>query len=214
MTKKEIILMLFNISEIMQNNKDYLIDLDGVIGDSDLGITMSKGFKAAYEAVSIDVEDDLGKLLYNAGKAMSNAAPSTMGTLMATGLMSAGRALKGKTQLGNDGIYQIYQAYLDGVIKRGKAKVGEKTVVDGLNPAVISLRESAIKKEDISVATKKAMKAAKKGFESTASMVAVHGRAAIHGEKSRNVKDPGAAVAMLIMQAVAKTFTTSPDLLG
>lgn len=87
---------LFELKEIMQANRDYLIDLDSVVGDGDLGLTMSDGFLAAYNAVKDSNETDCGKLLYFAGKAMGTAVPSTMGTLMASGLMRAGRELKVK----------------------------------------------------------------------------------------------------------------------
>ena len=73
-----------------------LINLDSIVGDGDLGLTMSDGFVAAYKAVAESEETDAGRILYNAGKAMSTAVPSTMGTLMASGLMQAGKVLKGK----------------------------------------------------------------------------------------------------------------------
>ena len=78
----------------MCENKDYLIELDSVVGDGDLGLTMSDGFLAAYNAVKDFEENDIGKLLYSSGKAMSTAVPSTMGTLMASGLTHAGNILK------------------------------------------------------------------------------------------------------------------------
>ena len=80
---------------ITEEKRDYLITLDSVVGDGDLGLTMSDGFRAAKNAAYGSDEADIGKLLYFSGKAMSEAVPSTMGTLMASGLMQAGKALKG-----------------------------------------------------------------------------------------------------------------------
>ena len=201
MNKHYLIKLLKKIKNIMALNKDYLIQLDSVVGDGDLGLTMSDGFLAAYNAVKDSDEEDLGKLLYNAGKAMSIAVPSTMGTLMASGLMNAGKVLKGTTQMSLEDIAKIFEAYLDGVALRGKAKVGEKTFLDGLAPAVHSLKTSVRNEDSIEQAASNAEYAAEEGFRNTTTMIAVHGRAATRGEASMSLQDPGAAVAMLIMRA-------------
>ncbi|HNX64538.1 MAG TPA: dihydroxyacetone kinase subunit DhaL [Oscillospiraceae bacterium] len=201
MDKQYIIKLLEKIKNIMALNKDYLIQLDSVVGDGDLGLTMSDGFLAAYNAVKDSDEEDLGKLLYNAGKAMSIAVPSTMGTLMASGLMNAGKVLKGTTQISLEDIAKLFEAYLDGVALRGKAKVGEKTFLDGLAPAVHSLKTSVRNEDSLEQAASNAEYAAEEGFRNTTTMIAVHGRAATRGEASMSLQDPGAAVAMLIMRA-------------
>jgi dihydroxyacetone kinase-like protein len=201
-----IIRLLKEMQDIMCKNKNYLIDLDGVAGDGDLGLTMSDGFTAAYKAVSSSEETDCGKLLYEAGKAMSAAVPSTMGTLMASGLMQAGKVLKGKTKLDFHDISELFAAYCEGVANRGKAKVGEKTFIDGLTPAVQSLKESEESGISIEEASHLAYGAARKGFYETTTMIAVHGRAAIRGAMSRDLEDPGAAVAMLMMKAFESSF--------
>lgn len=206
MDKTYIVKLLKNISDIMQEKKDYLIDLDSVVGDGDLGLTMSDGFAAAYKAAEEFDGDDIGKLLYMSGKSMSTAVPSTMGTLMASGLMNAGKVLKGKTELNDSDIATIFGAYMDGVSNRGKAKVGDKTFLDGIFPAVESLNESVNNGESLTEAAKKAAIAAENGFNSTNTLLAIHGRAATRGEASRALLDPGAAVAMLIMKAFEKSL--------
>lgn len=206
MDRAYIIRFFKDIQDIMCDNRNYLIKLDSVVGDGDLGLTMSDGFTAAYKAISDSEETDIGKLLYYGGKAMSQAVPSTMGTLMASGLMQAGKELKGKTNLEPMDTVKMFQAYLEGVVKRGKAKLGEKTFIDGLDPAVKALNNSLENGNSISEASKDARKAAEEGFENTTDMVAVHGRAATRGEESRTLEDPGAAVAMLIMKAFESSF--------
>lgn len=202
-----LIRFLLELSMIMRQNRDYLIELDSVVGDGDLGLTMSDGFLAAYNAIKDSRESDCGKLLYTAGKAMGTAVPSTMGTLMASGLMRAGKELKGKTNLPPLEFVTLFKAYEDGVSERGKAKVGEKTFLDGLDPAVSTLQNEVSLGNDLKSAAKKAAEAAKKGFENTRGMLAVHGRAAARGEASRNLLDPGAAVAMLIMEAFLNSLS-------
>lgn len=203
--KSILIDLIRNVKDVMAEKKDYLIDLDSIVGDGDLGLTMSDGFAAAYEAVHGSGETDAGKLLYSAGKAMSVAVPSTMGTLMASGLMQAGKRLKGKTELALAEYIELFDGYVEGVMNLGKAKPGDKTFLDGMVPAVEALKAAKDAGKDVKAAAEEAKAAAEKGFENTTTMVAVHGRAATRGEASRSLKDPGAAVAMLIMGAFAQT---------
>lgn len=179
---------------LMTEKKDWLIELDSVVGDSDLGLTMSDGFTAASEAASASGLTDVGRLSYQAGKAMATAVPSTMGTLMASGLMNAGKVLKGQEEAG-DAVF--FQAYLEGVQNRGKAQLGEKTFLDGLAPAVDALKEGKTPEETAEIAWA--------AFENTKGMLAKHGRMAIRGEASRDLLDPGAAVAALMMKGYAQT---------
>ncbi|SDN39986.1 dihydroxyacetone kinase subunit DhaL [Acetanaerobacterium elongatum] len=205
MDKGYIIKLLENLKDIMMTNKDYLIQLDSVVGDGDLGLTMSDGFLAAYNAVKDTDDNDIGKILYAAGKAMSTAVPSTMGTLMASGFMNAGKVLKGTTEVTLTDIANLFDAYLEGVAARGKAKLGDKTFLDGLAPAVASLKASAKNQDTLEHAASDAAYAAEEGFMHTNQLLAVHGRAATRGEESRKLLDPGAAVAMLMMKAFHKS---------
>ena len=187
-------------ADIMAANKQRLIELDGMVGDSDLGLTMTDGFRAAYEAVQNSPETDAGKLAYFAGKAMGSAVPSTMGTLMASGLMNAGKELRGVESLDGSLWAKFFQAYYDGVQSRGKAQPGDKTFLDGLFPAVAVLQQHA---NDIRTAAPQAAAAANDAFLATRGMLAKHGRMAIRGEQSRQYLDPGAAVAALLMEGFA-----------
>ncbi len=198
--------LLKEYKAVMAENRDYLISLDSIVGDGDLGLTMSDGFAAAYEAVGDGAEKDAGKLLYLAGKAMSTAVPSTMGTLMASGLMQAGKVLKGKTELAPEDLLELFQAYQDGVQNRGKAQIGDKTFLDGWAPAVEAMRSALAVKKDMKAISARAYEAAQKGFANTTTMIAKHGRAATRGEASVSLEDPGAAVAMLLMKAFQKSF--------
>lgn len=196
---------LHHISEIMTEHKDYLIQIDGVVGDGDLGLTMSDGFTAAYEAVQDGTQEDIGKLLYTAGKAMSVKVPSTMGTLMAMGLMQAAKNLRGVTSMDAEQWVALFAGYEAGVTKLGKAKIGEKTFLDGFHPALESLQASIEEGLDLHTAAQRSAQAAEDGFHATVGMLAVHGRAATRGEESRKLEDPGAKVASLIFQAFAQT---------
>ncbi|MGD1820519.1 MAG: dihydroxyacetone kinase family protein [Pleomorphochaeta sp.] len=194
-----IVNFLKETAKIMSEEKVHLIEEDSIVGDGDLGLTMSDGFEAAYQSLLDNPQTDCGKALYFAGKAMSIKVPSTMGTLMASGLMQAGKVLKGKTELSREDVVAIFEEYLNGVINRGKAKIGEKTFVDGLYPAVETLKNTIDK--SLKDSANEAAEAAYQGYQNTNGMIAVHGRAATRGEASRKLLDPGALVAALIIKA-------------
>lgn len=196
--------LLARWARIMADKRDWLIELDSVVGDSDLGLTMSDGFRAASEAANACELTDVGKLCYQAGKAMATAVPSTMGTLMASGLMNAGKVLKGVEQLGSEQEAKLFEAYLEGVKNRGKAELGDKTFLDGLAPAVEVLTQAAKAGPIGAEAAQAAADAAWQAFENTRGMLAKHGRMAIRGEASRELLDPGAAVAALLMKGYAE----------
>lgn len=187
-------------AQIMQAQKDHLIELDSVVGDGDLGLTMSDGFTAAYEEIKESQETDIGKFFYVAGKKMSTEVPSTMGTLMASGFMQVGKVFKGKTVLETHEFGELFEAYFFGVQNRGKANVGEKTFLDGLYPAIQTLKEGEARGIDWVALATEAWQSAQSGVEKTKTMIAVHGRAATRGENSRSLLDPGAYVAQLLMQ--------------
>lgn len=191
-----------NWTQIMQTQRETLIDLDSVVGDGDLGLTMSDGFCAAYQAIKDSDEADIGKFFYLAGKTMSTAVPSTMGTLMASGLMQVGKMFKGKTTIESHEFADIFAAYFDGVQARGKANVGDKTFLDGLYPAVQTLKNEG--GSSWQALANQAYISAEQGAKATQTMLAVHGRAATRGENSRTLLDPGAYVAQLLLQGYSE----------
>ena len=111
-------------AQVMQRHNEELTRLDGLCGDSDLGLTMSAGFASVATAAASCAGKDIGKLSYLAGKAMSISVPSTMGTLMASGFMSAGKALSGLEKLDDPQQALFFSAFYEGVKARGKAQRG------------------------------------------------------------------------------------------
>lgn len=206
MKREECIDILRGWAETMSLNRDRLIELDYVMGDGDLGLTMSDGFKAAYETAEASPGEDLGKLFYAAGKSMASAVPSTMGTLMAAGLMQVGKRYKERTGLDLRELGGVMEAFMQGVMARGGAKAGEKTFVDGIYPAVGAFRDALEKGKSPSEAIELAAAAAREGAEHTRTLVAKHGRAAARGEQSRTLLDPGAYVAFLLVSSLCETI--------
>jgi|SRR5690554_189539 len=188
------------INKIMHKNKEYLIELDSVMGDGDLGLTMCKGFDLAVEGIQNYEGKDIGRGLLQAAMSMSNAA-GTMGILLSSAIMSSAKEVKEKKELNDWDIVEMGYAAVKGIEKRGKAKVGDKTILDSLVPGVKTLDKAVTEGKRLPEAFSDAVEAAQEGVEKTKEMVAQFGRAHYYGEKSRGNQDPGATVALLIFQA-------------
>jgi len=196
--KDEIIKILQNLKQLFNDNRDYLVELDARMGDGDLGLTMSKAFTAVYDELRDTAETDIGKILMKAGMLMAKAAPSTMGTLMGTGFMRGGKAVSGKDEISTADLAEFFQAFVTGIMERGKAKPGEKTIIDSLKPAADTLVE--FKGEDVVKALQAALISSENGLESTKNMVAQHGRIAYYKEQSKGREDPGAVAGVILMK--------------
>jgi dihydroxyacetone kinase-like protein len=204
LTEKDIRIIFDSLATLMNENKQWLIELDGAMGDGDLGLTMSTGFAAAAEALHDFAENDIGKILAQAGMVIARTVPSTMGTLMATGLMKAGKAVQGKREIMLEDFARLMEAFVEGIMARGKAKPGDKTIIDALYPAVLALKSSVEKDQSLTKGLTDAYRAAERGAAETKRMVSQHGRAAYYQEKSLDKQDPGATVGMLLMKAFAE----------
>ncbi|HAY49990.1 MAG TPA: Dak phosphatase [Thalassospira sp.] len=187
-----------------RDKRDELIALDAKVGDSDLGITMNNAFEAAAATVAAQTDTPMGKQFMLAGAAMAKAAPSTMGTLTATGFMRGGKALGDANAIGATEMAAFWRAYADGIAERGKAKLGDKTVLDVLVPIAESLEASVAAGLSLAESTSKASSDAKAALEATKNLVAQHGKAAAFAEKSKGLQDAGSTVAALLIETVAE----------
>lgn len=198
---------LSRMNEIASKNKDYLIELDSKMGDGDLGLTMAAVFAAVDDFAGTYTDDDIGGMLMKGGMAMAKAAPSTMGTLMATGFMRGGKAVKGSTELGLSEVSTFWKAFVEGLMDRGKSKPGDKTIIDSLFPAAQAFENSNAAGETLGSAASKAKAAAENGRDSTVGLIAQHGRAAYYQEKSRELLDPGSVMGAILIGAFADFIT-------
>ena len=200
--------IIVRIREIMTEQRDYLIKIDGELGDGDLGLTMVKAFVAADEFLQTNTPVDVGTALMQAGMQMAKKAPSTMGTLLATGFMRGGKAVQGKADLDVVDIAKFFEAFVNGVMERGKAKPGEKTLVDVLEPVVetLGLIARGGDARSASAVFPSIYDAAASGLERTKEMKAVHGRPAYYGEKTVGKVDPGGTAALFVIQGFKDHF--------
>ena len=191
------------LRDVFAAQRDFLIDLDGKVGDSDLGLTMNKAFAAASESVAGNAGDPLGRTIQIAGMAIAKAAPSTMGTLMATGFMRGGKALEAASEIGTEQMAAFWTAFKNGVVERGKAQPGDKTLLDVLVPICAALDAAVADAVPLSRALERAAKAAAEGLEATKAMVAQHGKAACFAQKSLGLQDAGATVVLFLIEAIS-----------
>jgi dihydroxyacetone kinase-like protein len=203
-TASDLINLFDSWKDLFAEQRDFLIALDGQVGDSDLGITMSKAFAAAAEAVHGEEQDaGIAKLLRVAGAIMARVAPSTMGTLTATGFLRASKACEGVNEIGTNEVAAFWRAYRDGIAERGKAKVGDKTLLDVLDPIAVTLEAQAASGASLKDALAAAAKAGEDALEATKTMVAQHGKAAAFQEKTIGLQDAGATVGMLLITSMS-----------
>ncbi|SFA72565.1 dihydroxyacetone kinase, C-terminal domain [Rhizobium sp. NFR07] len=204
LTASDLIRLFDAWKQLFAEQREFLIALDGKVGDSDLGITMSKSFAAAAEAVAAEGgAAGISKLLRTAGATMARTAPSTMGTLTATGFLRASKAVETATALGTAEMAAFWIAYRDGIAERGKAKVGDKTIIDVLDPAARTLEQQAAAEASLSTALTAAATAAEDALENTKTMVAQHGKAAAFQEKTVGLQDAGATVGALLFRKLS-----------
>ena len=189
------------VSRVMNENRDYLVELDQQNGDGDLGISMSDGFRAISDYLETAQETDLGKLFFQMSKMFNEAAPSSLGTILSMGLMGMAQALKGKENASLAETANAFHVGVTRIMEKAGSKPGEKTVLDALCPAVEAL-QTASATEDFKKAFEAAAQAAASGSESTRQMLPKHGRAAYYGEKSVGILDGGSVVGKLIFEAL------------
>ena len=192
-----------DFARTMEKNRQALIDLDAASGDGDLGVTMTAGFGAAAAAADAFPGTDVGKLFGTVGMAIARSAPSTLGTLVASGFMRCGKELTGKEALEASDYAPMLAAFTQGIMDRGKAQPGDRTIIDALHPAIAALKSSP---EAPAQAWDRAVEASRQGLEQTKTMPAKHGRAAYYGEAAFGKQDAGATVGLLIVETFARNF--------
>ena len=187
-------------ADTMAAKKEYLIELDAAVGDGDLGLTMSAGFAKIKEALHESADDDLGKLLMLAGMSIAKAVPSTMGTLVGSGFMKAAKALRGKTEFTLGDIATLLEEFTTGLMERGKAQPGDRTIIDAMFPAAQALR--AAQGGSFESALEAAAAAAAQGVEQTKTMTGKFGRSVFYGDQVLGKPDQGAIVGQYIVEAL------------
>lgn len=184
--------------------KDYLGELDGKSGDGDLGLSMEAAFHAVREATENDTEGRMDEMLRRAAMSCNKAAPSTMGTLLSSGIMAIAKMCRGKDGVEDADVVKMPRCFADAIAARGGAKLGDKTILDALYPMADCVEESfaagALLKDAFAAGAQRAKEAA----VGTAGMHAATGRAKWLGERAAAYPDGGAVLCGIIADAVVQ----------
>lgn len=172
-------------------NKDYLTDLDRSIGDADHGVNMAKGFGFTKEALEADF-DDYKTLFNKVATTLLSKVGGASGPLYGSFFMKFAASLKDVDELTRDNLNQAFTAGVDGVKQRGKAEVGDKTMVDVLEPVAEALNAGKSFDEVVQIA--------EESMEKTKDIKAKKGRASYVGERSIGHIDPGAASSYILVK--------------
>jgi dihydroxyacetone kinase-like protein len=188
-------------------NKEYLSQLDAAIGDADHGVNLDRGFQAVSSKLSTVEDKDIGTVFKTVGMTLVTTVGGASGPLYGTFFIQMGSSTTGKMELTLIDWLDALDAGVDGVMTRGKANLGDKTMIDTLLPAVGALRLAADEQTDLSYALAACKAAAGSGMRSTIPLIARKGRASYLGERSVGHQDPGATSAYLLFETAAEVWS-------
>jgi len=204
-TTEDTLRWLKQLANVLHENRDYLTQLDSPIGDADHGTNMDRGFKAVADKLPGMENMDIGSILKTVGTTLVSTVGGASGPLYGTAFLRAGMATSGKHELYESDIVSMLEAALEGIKVRGKAQLGEKTMVDALTPALAAAKEAEAQNSGLPQLLRRASNAAEGGMKSTIPMLATKGRASYLGERSIGHQDPGATSSWLILKTLADT---------
>jgi len=192
-------------AELVAQERDHLTELDSAIGDADHGTNLDRGMKAAVAALDEQQPSSAGPLLTKVGMTLVSTVGGASGPLYGTLFLRMGTSAGDRTELDAAGFAAALRAGLEGVLARGKAQLGDKTMVDALTPALDALDGALADGAGLGDALRAAAAAADKGSDDTIPLLARKGRASYLGERSVGHQDPGATSVALLLEAATET---------
>ncbi|GAC1580094.1 MAG: dihydroxyacetone kinase subunit DhaL [Ktedonobacteraceae bacterium] len=192
------------IADVLHENAQYLTQLDSPIGDADHGTNMDRGFAAVRNKFSTMENMDIATQLKTVGSTLVSTVGGSSGPLYGTAFLRAGAAVAGKDDLNAADVVALLEAFAGGVVARGKAQPGEKTMVDALSPAITAAKEALAQNASLAQVTAQAATAAEEGAKATIPMLATKGRASYLGERSIGHQDPGATSSAFMLKTLAE----------
>lgn len=206
LTQEAVRTWLQRCAAVLEENRDYLTQLDAAIGDADHGANMDRGFKAAMTRLASLNAPDIGSVFKTVGMALVATVGGAGGPLYGTFFLQLGVKTANKQELTAQDWAEALEAAVNGVIARGQARPGDKTMVDALLPALEAYKAALQEGASFAEALARSAAAAEEGMKATIPMVAKKGRASYLGERSAGHQDPGATSSYLMLQAAAETW--------
>ena len=194
------------IGDKIDAEKDYLTELDNIIGDGDHGINMARGFQMVESKLPSLDGKDIGTILKTVGMTLVSTVGGSSGPLYGTAFMKAGMAMAGKMDMDLDDFLSCLEVAIEGVKMRGKSTQGEKTMLDAMIPALDAMRTATENSSDSKTVLAAGIEAAKAGVEYTKTIIATKGRASYIGERSLGHQDPGATSFADILETIGSAL--------
>lgn len=204
--QKKVVEILLDMAKVLEENKEFLTDLDNVIGDGDHGINMARGFAEVEKQAEGLAQKDIGNILKTVGMTLVSKVGGSSGPLYGTAFMKAGMTIGAKNEIDMADFLGALEAGIEGVKTRGKSTTGEKTMLDAMVPALDAMKEQQAAGADAKQVLEAGVQAAEAGVEATKPMVATKGRASYLGERSVGHQDPGATSFALMLKEIAKSY--------
>jgi dihydroxyacetone kinase-like protein len=207
--RAQIIQWLQNAATMITNHREELTALDAAIGDADHGANLARGFGQVAARLPEWADADIGSLLKATGMTLMSSVGGASGMLYGNFFLRAAEVTDDKRALSADEVVQMLAAGRDGIVQRGRAAPGDKTMVDVWTPAVTAAQATQAAGGDLQAVVRAAVTAAEKGVRDTVPLQARRGRASYLGERSIGHIDPGAASSHLMLQALARSIEAS-----
>jgi dihydroxyacetone kinase-like protein len=196
---------LRDLASTLHDNAAYLTELDSAIGDADHGSNMDRGFTAIVAVLDETEFDSVDELMKKAGMTLVSKVGGASGPLYGTFFLRFGTALAGK-EITAASVGEALRAGVGGILARGKAELGDKTMYDAWAPALDAYDDAVAGGSDLTDALRAAADASAKGRDATTPLVARKGRASYLGERSAGHLDPGATSTALLLESAARTL--------
>jgi dihydroxyacetone kinase-like protein len=204
-TADTVIRFIEGIAARIKEHRDELTALDSAIGDADHGVNLDRGFSAVVGKLPSVAEKDIGAILKTTGMTLVSTVGGASGPLYGTAFIRAGTALTDRHEIGERDLVLALEAALEGIMARGKAQRGEKTMIDAIGPGIDTLKAALADGDEPTRAVRRSVAAVEEGMKSTISMLATKGRASYLGERSIGHQDPGATSSFYMAQVLAET---------
>lgn len=205
-TLDELQAWLREFARLVEENKEYLTQLDSAIGDADHGINMERGMQAVVAALDAEDFPQVSTLFQKVGMTLVSTVGGAAGPLYGTYFLRFGLKAGDVAELSAAGLGEALLAGLEGVVVRGKPEPGDKTMFDAMAPATSAYNAAITTGDPLAAALDKAQTAAAQGRDNTVPMLAKKGRASYLGERSIGHQDPGATSTALLFAAAAATL--------
>jgi len=203
LTVDDLIAWLVRFDERIVEQAERLTELDSAIGDADHGTNMARGTAAVRSRLGHARPDDAGALLKSCGMALVSTVGGASGSLYGTLFLEMAKSVGTASELDTTVFAAAFRAGVAGVVARGRAEPGDKTMIDALQPTVDVLDTAAADGVPLAEALQSAAAAAAEGRDATIPLVARKGRASYLGDRSADHLDPGATSAAILVQALA-----------